>query len=345
MAVGKVEFKEDETKVWIVNAGRLLSDEHYCTSSQCGEKWSGRTEWEPITAPGHPLRIREPLDSLDSRDPLDNQDPLNIQNRWLLTLPFALRDSILLPGPILPPHRMQHSSFAIPSLQVLGFALLWCNLFRFALPLWETPLEDCVVAGCRVWMSTTHRKSGLDQFGRSGTTAQCMTWTESSAAMLMNIQCRFLISRQDLGLSMGRSRRMYVYWAGIVWRSAAYHISPVGFQSPSVGRKWNLLSRTKTSQQSPNLTGTKISRIRCSLFWSILFLMPMAVGFRPQLGESFVDSSVSNGSSRLLKFRVRIGTGTEQFHGVIPHEIPSHCNWASSTTIIWAFQPHNPRSN
>jgi len=28
MAVGKVQFKEDETKVWIVNAGRLLPDEH-----------------------------------------------------------------------------------------------------------------------------------------------------------------------------------------------------------------------------------------------------------------------------------------------------------------------------
>jgi len=96
MARGSVQPEEEVSKVWMVNAGRMLSGGHWYTSWRSGPKRATRKESGPMTTPGQPLRIQWPLDlldnwnSLDNWDPLDNRDPFDTWNPWLLSLPFAL---------------------------------------------------------------------------------------------------------------------------------------------------------------------------------------------------------------------------------------------------------------
>jgi len=161
-----------------------------------------------MTPSDQPLRNQQPLDlldnwypldnldALDNRDALDNWEALDNQNPSLLSLPFALPWSILLQQPI------PHLEFALPSLQVLKFALSqfalsrfalsrfalsWFALFRFALFVWQTPWVDCLVVGCRVWMITTHRQNGWHIIVRSGTTVQFTSPTLLDTVMMMKI--------------------------------------------------------------------------------------------------------------------------------------------------------------
>ena len=55
--------------------------------------------------------------------------------------------------------------------------------------------------------------------------------------------------------------------------------------------------------------------------------------------------SVSNGSNPLVRFPVRVGTGTEPLQWVLLHENPDCCNWAGFTTKNLAFQLNNLGSN
>jgi hypothetical protein len=72
---------------------------------------------------------------------------------------------------------------------------------------------------------------------------------------------------------------------------------------------------------------------------------------RELLEENYLDNanvkkdSVSNGSNQQEQFQVRVGTGTDPLHWVLPHEHLDHCNLAGFATKNQAFQPHNFDSN
>ena len=93
------------------------------------------------------------------------------------------------------------------------------------LPVRSPPVQDTLggwlVAGCRVWMITTHRQNGWHKVGRSGTTAQSMSPTVSDAVKMMRIQSRFSISGGHMGLSGGRSCRTRFDCAGLARGTSA----------------------------------------------------------------------------------------------------------------------------
>jgi len=70
---------------------------------------------------------------------------------------------------------------------------------------------------------------------------------------------------------------------------------------------------------------------------------------RQSLSSMYIQTpavtSVSNSSNPQEQFRVRVGTGTEPFQWVLPHENPDHGNWTSFTTKNPAFQPPRFASN
>jgi len=57
--------------------------------------------------------------------------------------------------------------------------------------------------------------------------------------------------------------------------------------------------------------------------------------------DTWLGSSVSNGSNPLVQFQVRVGTWTEPLQRFLPHENPDSCNWVSFTTNNPAFQHYN----
>jgi len=215
----------------MVNAGRMLSGWHWRTTWRSGPTRESRKGRWPMTPPGQPWRNQQPLvlldgrNNLDNRNPLDNRDSLDNWNPWLLTVPFAIPPLILLPRPI------QLLGFAHISFQVLRFtlfqfalfrfahmwfALIRFTLFRFTLVPWETIWVDCLVAGCRFWMITTHQQNGWHKVGRSGTTMQLLLSTVSDTAMMMKIPSRLWISSGHMQLFMGGRCRRWVYWASLV---------------------------------------------------------------------------------------------------------------------------------
>jgi len=97
---GSMQPKVEVANDWMVNAGRMLSGGHWCTSWRSGPKRAGRKGGGTITPPGQPWRTQRPLAILDNRDSFDNWDPVDIRdtldnrNPWHLTLPYTLLQSI-----------------------------------------------------------------------------------------------------------------------------------------------------------------------------------------------------------------------------------------------------------
>lgn len=134
--------------------------------------------------------------------------------------------------------------FALFQFYILHIPHFWCSLFQFpllpfALLPWQALFVDSLVVGYRVWMITSCQQNGRHRVGWSGTHMEFMSPTVSDTWMMTIILSVFCISGGHVGLFQGRSCRIWVYWAGLLWGKSGYCICLQGVHGPCLRRKWS----------------------------------------------------------------------------------------------------------